>query len=238
MTTNKNTYIYIGSLFLLSSIFYIHIYLNYEIPSIKDILFWGALAIIVESLTIILPNKDMAISVGIAINIASIIVGGPFLGTTIVTLAFLFRCPNIPDRGYSHLFNTPYYITIFNVSQGGIFASVMGLMYIYTGGVVGEFHFLQTILILFVGMIVNSSIISGLVSITKGDRFFNIWIRKLYGMIPSSLAVGILGIIIALSFLSYGYGAVILFFGPLLLARYSFKLYVETRNLYISTIET
>ncbi|HPP31776.1 MAG TPA: HD-GYP domain-containing protein, partial [Soehngenia sp.] len=43
--------------------------------------------------------------------------------------------------------------------------------------------------------------------------------------------------IIALAFLSYGYGAVILFFGPLLLARYSFKLYIDMRNLYISTIE-
>ena len=56
--------------------------------------------------------------------------------------------------------------------------------------------------------------------------------------IIETIPVGTLGIIIAIAYIGYGYGAVLLFFGPLLLARYSFRLYVDMRNLYISTIQT
>lgn len=58
------------------------------------------------------------------------------------------------------------------------------------------------------------------------------------GLILNALAVGILGIIIALAYLGYGYWAVLLFSGPLLLARFSFKLYMDMKNIHLSTIET
>ncbi|HZK33100.1 MAG TPA: HD-GYP domain-containing protein, partial [Tissierellaceae bacterium] len=67
--------------------------------------------------------------------------------------------------------------------------------------------------------------------------FLTTWYDNIKGTFASAIAVGSIGIIIALAFIGYGYWAVILFFGPLLLARYSFKLYMETRNLYISTIQ-
>jgi putative nucleotidyltransferase with HDIG domain len=41
----------------------------------------------------------------------------------------------------------------------------------------------------------------------------------------------------ALSYSQYGIGAVLLFFGPLLLARFSFKLYIDMRNVYVNTIQ-
>ena len=74
-------------------------------------------------------------------------------------------------------------------------------------------------------------------SVSNNTKFFKTWGTNIKGVFPSAVAVGSLGVIMALAYISYGYGAVILFFGPLLLARYSFKLYVEMRNLYISTIQ-
>jgi putative nucleotidyltransferase with HDIG domain len=55
--------------------------------------------------------------------------------------------------------------------------------------------------------------------------------------VSSAIAVSTLGIIIALAYISYGPWAVLLFFGPLLLARYSFKLYIDMRHMYMETIE-
>lgn len=74
-------------------------------------------------------------------------------------------------------------------------------------------------------------------SFITGESYIKIWVSNIRGTLPSSLAVGTIGIIIALAFIGYGYWAVILFAGPLLLARYSFKLYIDMRNLYISTIQ-
>lgn len=201
------------------------------------LVFWSILAITVESLLILLPNNNVGVSVGYAINLASIIVGGPLLGTTASFLGFLFRCPKIPDRGYVHLFNTPVYKTVFNVSQNIIVTTIMGLVYVSAGGRFGEFYLLQTVLILLLGVIINSIIISGLMALLNQQRFLGLWLSHLSGVFPSAVAVGSMGVIIALAFIGYGYWAVILFFGPLLLARYSFKLYIDMRNLYISTIQ-
>lgn len=237
MKLNKRTSKYIGTLFTLSIIAYLFLFINFEIPSIKMLVFWSILTIIVESLLILLPQNSVGVSVGYAINLASIIVGGPLLGTTSSFLGLLFRFPKVPDRGYVHLLNTPIYKTIFNVSQSILVTTTMGLIYLGTGGKIGEFYLLQTILILLLGTFINTIIISLLMSFITKQKYKTIWISNIRGTFLSSLAVGTLGVIIALAFIGYGYWAVILFFGPLLLARYSFKLYIDMRNLYISTIQ-
>lgn len=237
MNLNKKTIVYIGFLSIIAILAFILLLLNFTIPSLKMFLFWSVLCIIVESLLIALPNNSVGVSVGYATNLASIIVGGPLLGTTVSLLGFLFRVPKIPEKGYSHLFNTPIYKTVFNVSQNIIVTSVMGLVYIGTGGVVGEFHLSQTILILLIGAVLNTIIISKLMSLLGLQPFVKIWLSNIRGTFASAIAVGTIGVIISIAFIGYGYWAVILFFGPLLLARYSFKLYIDMRNLYISTIQ-
>ncbi len=238
MKPSKKTMTYIYLLFILSMVLYRYTFELSGIFNLKDLLFWGVLAIIVESLLVMLPDSEVGLSVGSAINLATILVGGPFLATTVSTMSLIFRFPNIPGQGRAHLFNNPYYVTIFNVAQGSIISSVMGILYIKSGGIVREFYLLQTILILIVGMLINTLIISVIISLDSQQKLKNVWFANLKGIIPSSAAVGTLGIIIALAFIAYGYWAVILFFGPLLLARYSFKLYIDMRSLYISTIET
>ena len=234
---NKKTYTYIGTIFILAIIAYIYLFTNFAIPNFKMLLFWSVLTIIVESLLVLLPNNNVGVSVGYAVNLASIIVGGPLLGTTSSFLGLLFRFPNVPERGYVHLFNTPVYKTIFNISQSILVTTTMGLIYLATGGKIGEVFLLQTILILILGVVINSIIISGLMTLLNQHRFLGLWLSHLSGVFPSAIAVGTIGVIIALAFIGYGYWAVILFFGPLLLARYSFKLYIDMRNLYISTIQ-
>lgn len=239
MKLNKKTYAYIFSLFFIAISLFCYILLKFDMISLKLILFWSLLSVLVESLTIVLPSNNMAVSVGAAINLSAIIVGGPLLSVITYPVGVLFRFTYVPHRKkYSHLFNSPYYMTIFNVSQSVLMSGIMGLLYIYTGAKVGSFYPLQAIYILLVGTVLNTVIISALMTFLQGENFIVTWINNIRGVIWSALAIGILGIIIALSFIGYGYWAVILFLAPLLLARYSFKLYVEMRNFNIATIQT
>lgn len=237
MKLNLRTKIYIGLLLILATLIYTFIFYKYNLNDLKMILFWTILSIIVESLLVPLPNNTVGVSVGYAVNIASLIVGGPLIATTSAFLGVLFRVPKVTGRGYIHIFNLPLYKTIFNASQSIIVTSIMSLIYLKNGGKIGEFDLIPTIVILFLGVLLNTIIISGFLSISGNMKFINTWIANIKGVFPSAIAVGTMGIIVALAFIGYGYGAVILFFGPLLLARYSFKLYVEMRNLYISTIQ-
>lgn len=237
MMLNGKTKAYLGVLVVTALVLYIYILLNYSIDNIGMFIFWAALAVVVESLLIPMPNNTIGVSVGYAINIATIIIGGPMLATTTAGLGFLMRAPKIEGRGYVHVLNLPPHKSIFNVSQSIIVTALMSLIYISIGGRVGEFGLGQTIAITLIGALINTSIISGYLSFNSDSKFAETWISNIKGTFPSSLAVGTIGIIIALAYIGYGYGAVILFFGPLLLARYSFKLYIEMRNLYLSTIQ-
>lgn len=237
MKLNLKTKVYLGVLSILTLIILYFLAINFSVVDYKMILFWTVLAIIVESLLIPMPNNTLGVSVGYAINIASIIVGGPLLSTLSAALGFLFRFPKIPGRGYVHTLNLPFYKSLFNISQSIIVTSSISLTYIATGGKVGVFSLTPTILILLLGVMLNTSLISGFLAVFNKQRFFRMWISNIKGTFPSSIAIGSMGIIIALAYISYGYGAVLLFFGPLLLARYSFKLYIDMRNLYISTIQ-
>lgn len=237
MELNRKAYTYIGVLFIFAVIIYRYLLTIYEFGDFSMLIFWSILAIIAESLLILLPNNNVGVSVGFAISLASIIVGGPLIGTTVSFIGVMLRTPKIVGRGYVNIFNSPLYKTTFNISQSIIVTSIIGLVYNITGGVVGEFRLIPTIIVLILDIVLNTTSISGFLTFATGQSFYKVWLSNVKGMFASAIAVGTMGIIIALAYISYGYGAVLLFFGPLLLARYSFKLYIDMRNLYLSTIQ-
>lgn len=228
---------FIGILFVLAIAIFGFLFLNFDIPNINDLIFWSLLAIVVESFLVMLPKIKVGVSVGYAINIAAIIAGGPLIGTISSCLGFLFRVPKVPSRGHIHLFNTPIYKTIYNVSQGTITSAILGLVYVYTNGKVGEFSLVPTIIIVILGGITNSIMISILVSLMTDEPIISIWTSNIKGIFPNTIAVGAMGIIIALAYISYGYGAVVLFLGPLLILLNSYKLNIDTTSVYFSTIK-
>lgn len=237
MNLNTKAKIYLGFIAVIAVTLYLYLLFNFDIPEFKLLIFWAILSIVVESLLIPMPKNTIGVSVGYAINIATIIVGGPILATTSSVLGLLFRVPKVPERGYIHTLNLPVYKTIFNISQSTIVTSLISLSYLLIGGRIGEFSLFPTFFMLFTGTLLNTTIISGFLSALNSQKFVKVWLGSIKGTFPSSIAVGTMGIIIALAYIDYGYGAVLLFLGPLLLARYSFKLYVDMRNVYISTIQ-
>jgi len=73
-------------------------------------------------------------------------------------------------------------------------------------------------------------------SILLKEKLIYIWKNNVLGMLISIILVSLLGIVIAFSYDSYGVGGILLFFIPLMFARYTFKLYLDMRKNYFETI--
>lgn len=234
----NNMLLYIFSLTLLSLILFLFTLSKYGLASFTTLLLWCILIIITDSLVIELPN-GVGVSVGLAITIAAIFTSGPFVGALTAACGVSFKIVK-NNTGYSHIFNTPYYKTLFNASQLFISSSITGIVFTTLGGTVGDQNFIFSLppilFSLLCYVVLNSSFIAALLFIMSGESFFKLWFKNLKGLLPNTAGVGTIGVIIALAYISYGVGAVLLFFGPLLLSRYSYKLYVELRQTYMETI--
>lgn len=202
----------------------------------KALVFWAAMAVISESFGITLPS-GMGVSVSLAVNLASLVIGGPLMAAAVAAAGFMLRVVKHRNKGYVHIFNTPFYKTLFNTCQGIISAGISGMVYTAAGGLTGTFSLVPVLIALMTYILINSAIITGLMSLLNRQSFASMWAGSIKDVLPSSIAIGSIGIIIALAYIGYGAGAVLLFFGPLLLARYSFKMYVDMRNTYMETIQ-
>jgi len=75
-----------------------------------------------------------------------------------------------------------------------------------------------------------------LMSCVLNEKMINIWKSSFFPMLINVVLVSMLGIVISFSYDSYNVGGILLFFIPLMLARYTFKLYLDMRKNYFETI--
>lgn len=235
----KKLKIYVILLVIMSAILGLLLFSKYHVMDIKVLVLFSVLSIVVESLLIPLPNGG-AVSVGFAISLSSIVIGGPLTAYIVNGIGVLFRFVRDPKRGTEHVFNRPIYKTLFNTSQYTLAAGLSGIMYMVAGGTIGRDNLildpLSVIVLILTYLVINTLLLSELMSLLTNQCFVKVWTNNIKGMIPSVVSVALLGIIIALAYKSYGVFGVLLFFGPLLLARYSFKLYIDMRKVYMETI--
>ncbi|HBV67694.1 MAG TPA: hypothetical protein DEF04_05595 [Clostridiales bacterium] len=85
-------------------------------------------------------------------------------------------------------------------------------------------------------ILLNTFFMSELMSILLKEKFSYVWSSNFFSMMINVVLVGLLGIVLAFSYNSYGIGGLLLFFIPLLLARYTFKLYLDMRKNYFDTM--
>ena len=206
-----------------------------SISTIQTILFWGILGAISETFLIVLPSGATT-SVGMAVYLSCLIVEGPIYAIIAATCAHLFKMPVIQNKRIN-IFRISFSATLFNICSHTIFIGAMGLLYEHFVSARAEFTEKAI-----VGLIVL--VVSELLSIMLiimyyyfMDGYTNIpLIRSFIGSLPSTLAVGALGMLLVFGAES-GKMIVVIFFVPLLLARYSFKLYFDSQRSSQETIE-
>lgn len=240
-TLNKNyaLYLYVILLLLFAVITLKLIIEKYTINDYILLLAFSILAIIAETFLIPLP-KIGAISVSFALTYSAIILTNPLTASLISAVGVALRFPYKDGIGRVHILNNPIYKTIFNVSQYLINSGIAGMAYVFLNNHFNMgFKFFNPVAgtaALAVYILLNTLFMSGLMSILLKEKFIYIWKNNFFSMMINVILVGLLGIILAFAYNSYGIGGLLLFFIPLLLARYTFKLYIDMRKNYFDTM--
>ncbi|MCT4688706.1 HD-GYP domain-containing protein [Vallitalea sp.] len=240
MNNKKGMLMYIIFMSILAVAVLYFLYNKYEIGPADDILFWGLLATVTETFLISFPS-GVAVSVGLAVTITAMIICGPITGAIVAGIGFIFRMPVIEGER-RHIFNTQITRTIFNISQVVVVIGIAGeILYGVLGYTKGTLNTLSelipvVLIIILICEILNSFLVAIMINLMYEKNILETFVNNIKGIVPSLLGIGALGIIMALADIRYGKGVVVLFFAPLLVARYSFKLYFESQSMAMETI--
>ena len=231
-------YTYISAIAIAAIFLMIYLINEYTISDYTLLIVFSVLSAIAETFLILLP-KVGGVSVSFALTFSAILLTNPLTAAIITASGIIFRCPYVDGKGRVHIFNNPFYKTVFNISQYIINAGVAGLIYVYVNNLFDfgfkVFNPIAGSVCLIVYLFLNSFFMAALMSILLKEKLYFIWKNYLLGFINIAL-VSLLGIVLAFSYDSYGSGGILLFFIPLMFARYTFKLYLDMRKNYFDTL--
>lgn len=231
---------YILSVIVLSIILCFAMVRLYSIPDYTILLILTVLAILVESLIVPMPT-GAAVSVGFAVAFMAMIIIGPLGAAISCSVGVMLRYVKLPDGSVRYIRNTPLYKVLFNGSQ--IFISIGLASVVYykiTGTAFSDINFytniIPLIISIFIYVLLNTMIMTKLLSMVNNQSFTTMFIKNMQWLLPNCFVIASFGIFLSILYLNYGTIIMILFFGPLLLARHSFKLYLEMKDVYIETV--
>ncbi|NLK34471.1 MAG: HD-GYP domain-containing protein [Gracilibacteraceae bacterium] len=240
---SKKLKLYVAAIILLGITFFICTINQAQQVDVVGLVVFTFLSIIAESLVIITQGQR-ALSVGFVIAIAAILVLGVPEAAWITSIGVMFRVIKHEGKIY-HPFNFPIEKTLFNGADATISAGLAGLCYEYLGatpGVIGLNSSAVAIIAIFTAMIVyilvNAIIMSILMHLITGDNFFSNFLNNIAWVIKDYVAMAPLAILMAIAYINYKIAGILIIFGPLLFARYSFKMYIGMRNIYIDTVKS
>ncbi|WP_406768915.1 HD-GYP domain-containing protein [Candidatus Clostridium stratigraminis] len=183
----------------------------------------------------------MAISTSFAVQIAAIIFYGPLLACLIVIIGTSLRFKKV-DGKYQHIFNDPLYKTLFNYCVQVVPMLFAGLVYTQLGGtyntnnILAKFYMISIFSIIY--LLLNTLLISILFSILNNKNIFFFFVSNVKLSLLNSFIMTPFGIVLAYMFNRYGYIGVLLIIFPIVLVRYTFSLYIESKNQYVQTVDT
>ena len=220
---------------IIGSAIALFIYLIPSLPSLPNVwpvlIFFLTISVFAEFIYVELPTGS-GISIGFPIDFVMILVYGPALAMLITALGALIA--ETIERKIS------WYKIIFNVAQQALSAGIAGLVYQYSGGIVGFQNFFKFIfpaaLCAFIYPIINLILVNVFISLEKRIKIASVWRINFKDILPSYLAEAPMGFLMAIVYVEVGIFGILLFFLPLLLARRSFELYTKMRKVYLDTI--
>lgn len=106
----------------------------------------------------------------------------------------------------------------------------------YNWSIMGK-TFVASLISALVYIFINGLILARLLAFVNHTNFMKIWVSTFRWAILNFIAISGLSVMIVFAYAYTGIEVVILLFGPLLLARYSFKLYLNMKNNFMETIQ-
>lgn len=205
---------------------------DWNAEAVKQLLIFGALAVVSESLPVALP-KGGFVTVSYAVFLAAAILFPPGIGLTAVFLGgLLVFGPSVAgDPFFKRIFNGSQFVLSLTASYAVLYAFDktsfqfdLESMVIYTA-------------VAFAYMIINITLVTIALGTMQKQTSWTIWIGNIRWAIPNFAALAPLGLLMALVYSGYGAVGILLLTLPLLFSRHSFQLYIDMRDNYLSTIE-
>ncbi|MCX7884079.1 MAG: HD-GYP domain-containing protein [Caloramator sp.] len=236
---NKKLIIYLSVLYIIATYCFYNSYKYFKIDiELISIVFFIILSIITESLSV--GFKKIRISSGFVITFASFILFGTFWSIVITSLGLAFRIYKKNDR-YIHVFNTPIYITLFNVSNMAIsiycsFIAYNSFIHYFFSNNIFILDFLQISAFIIVFLAVNCLIMSILMYALSNNNILQEFINTFKFGLLNIIAMAPFGYLLAYLYKKYNIVGILILMIPVLLARYIYSLYIETKTKYIETV--
>ncbi len=227
---------------ILLLIILIHSIYSLKEVSIFLVVFWIFLASTSESLPVVV-TKDKSVTVTFAIILAAQLSHGVYFATLVGSICHIFIFYHDSDGTHKHIFSLPFHKTIMNIFVYTIAIFISGILFEM---LLIRFPFSQGMpyllcfifLYVVISFLVNSLVMTFFISLLYNAPFILTWLQFIWAF-PNFLAIAPIGFFIHKFYeLPSGYVYVILLLGPLLLARYSFKLYLDSKSQYYKTVKT
>lgn len=209
------------------------------------LLLFASIAVVAELGSVeLFSSSRSSVSVASIIAVASILLFGPWAGvivmlvssaTTVLT-STLHNQQQLTSRAawWQRLgFNTGMFVTT---------TAAGGFVYLLVGGTLGTVAQLTNILPLTLAVItdtlLNVMILIGMITLQTGQSPLAIWKQDFQWSVPISIIGGIIGGgALALAYSMFGLLGLGVFFLPVLLTSYSFRLYVNHTKVYVEQLE-
>ena len=224
--------------FVTLAIFIVRTPFQVNVDNYGSIVFFIILTALTESCAVIFRN--ISFSTSFATQLASYILFGPYITLLIVILGFSARVLKVKG-GFKHIFNTPLYGTIFNYCILWLAILFGDYLYMIYGGAFSiediSNNLFQITLFCFTVFLVNTIIISSLSSLVTNKNIVYTFLGNVKIGVLNILVMAPFGILLAFLFNLYSYGGVILVLVPIVLSRYTFSLYIQSRSQYVETVD-
>ncbi|ADG83606.1 HD-GYP domain-containing protein [Thermincola potens] len=226
--------LYIVFVVLLAAFLLVSLIPTIEINSynVQGFVFFLLLAIFVDSLPVSLPRGGY-VTVSMAVDYASIILFGPAISVCIMVVAIVLRKLFKIDK-------SPWYKVLFNCAQIVLAVGTAGVVFQLINGknAGAEFNNLLPLSSSAVAyIIVNCTAVSIILALSQRISIRTIWMTNIRWLLPNLLLLAPLGLLMANVYRYIGFLGIVLFFIPLLLARFIFKAYMDLREIYFNTLE-
>lgn len=217
-------------------------YITIILPNFKDLIFFGFFAILTESFTV--NFRKMSLTTTFAVTTTVYFLFGPFTAI-LVSLIGLTFCVFRNDGKYKHIFNTPWYGTLFNFCVYTLPIIYGNFVYIKLGGVfyyqsfnsnINE-NLLQIIIFAFISCFINWLSISIMYTLFYNKNLLYGLFNNIKLAILNSMVMLPFSIMLIMVFIQYSYIGILLFIVPIMLARYTFSLYADTKSQYADTVD-
>ncbi|MCM8711499.1 HD-GYP domain-containing protein [Clostridium sp. SYSU_GA19001] len=214
-------------------------YIPVHVADYVDILFFSLLMMATESFMV--PFRGIAVSTSFAVQLAAFLLFKPLTAIIIMIIGFSLRVVKFNGK-FNHILNTPLYKTLYNYSALVLPIILGNFLYVAFNGtfllenIWGEILHISVFCITV--FIVNTLLASILFSLLHNKNILYFFISNLKLGLLSSIAMAPFGLLLAFVFKKYSFGGVLLLLFPIILARYTFSLYIESKTQYVQTVDS